>query len=280
MSIGNTILANLNRRLSQQIGHRVDLSVADYRAESGSIAHVLIAFDKRQGRPRRDEVVAYVNRHFEGRVAAHPDSIVAYETPSTRPGAVGVVVFKPEHRISARVLTTDSESYVGIDNTNPLRANRVMHTISAEVWNVQRDETGEAITIVRQEGEDVNAILQARQRRQQSVNTVSAGINFNMINVEASGSLVEVGDTVTYFCDGQVKTGCVQECMINAGETFCRILSENGEVDTVQRGFIQTVVSRNPVSEEMEREDMEDYYSRAYGNREYADRLTASPRRK
>lgn len=279
MSIGQTILANLNRRLSQQIGHRVDLSVADYRAESGAIAHVLIAFDKRQGRPRRDEVVAYVNRHYEGRVAAHPDSIVAYDTPANRPGAVGVVVFKPEHRVSARVLTSDPGSYVGIDNGNPLRANRVMHTLSAEVWNVQRDETGEAITIVRQEGEDVNAILQARQRRQQTVNTVSAGINFGMINVEASGSLIEIGDTVTYFCDGQVKTGCVQECMINGGETFCRILNEDGSIDTVQRGFIQSVVSRNPVSEEMEREDMEEYYRQAYGSREYAGRLTASPRK-
>lgn len=251
----NRVIANLTDKISKRVGHRVDLYLSDFHQISASSGHFLLAYNEKA--PTSDEISEFFIKHFNAKVTANLATARLYKNKK----AVSVVaellqVTRPLE--DAKGMTSVIANYTYLDT--PLD----------ELWEV-KEKNGQKV-LQRKIKDDISKIVSARKNMMMDQSTAG---NMTFAHVaEASGlsrylSIMEKGDTVRVYHEGQVHEGLVSAATDE--NVKVKVGSKNL---TVARQAVLEIVKKNASVDQAQRKQVEDYFADAYGSDKYAKSLT------
>lgn len=251
----NRVIANLTDKISKKVGHRVDLYLSDYNAITASSGHFLLSYNEKA--PTTEEISEFFIRHFNAKITANLATARVHKNKN----AVSVVaellqVTKPIE--DAEKMTSVIASYSYLDATLD------------ELWEV-KEKNGQKV-LQRKIKDDISKIVSAR--RNLMMDTSTAG-NLTFAHVaEASGlsrylSIMEKGDTVRVYHDGQVQEGVVSA----ASDDTIKVKVGSKSISVARQAVLE-IVSKSAKVDNAEKKQVEDYFADAYGSDKYAKSLT------
>lgn len=265
------------RDIRARTGDRVDLRVADHRLSNRrSTADILVSYDSVRGAPRRTDIFEFVNRTYKGKLTVDPAQITDYPNVAHGKGAIRLFASYHTESLPADACREDTYRVLGgfVGSARDERGwkpnVKLANLVTAEVWTVDEDEDG-VRRAFRQADEDLDEILRLRS----GVVTASS-VNFDSLSIASSANVYDVGDTVEYSYEGVRYRGCIREIGTAAdGNLLLTIQEEESSLmHPVLSPHVFQVIMKAPLNREDDRQRLEDYFSKAYGKRDYARRLT------
>jgi hypothetical protein len=247
------LYAFLESKLSNSVGHRVDLQFQDARRINKTTAHFMLAFTGET--PSSDEMSEFFIRHYNAKITPYISTARVYESEKV----VTVVA-------SILNVSRDFSDIKKCGMATIIQGSSYLDVPLQEIWEVQT-RNGQKV-IVRKVKDDVMAIVQAR--RNAMVGTPKktfAGL--------AQGSsllkylaILEKGDHVKAYIDEKVVDAEV--LMVSDNEVK---LKHAGGVASLPRQSVIEIVSRAKEKDASEQKMVQDYFTQAYGDPEYARQL-------
>lgn len=242
-------LLDKTRELNKQAGlpPRSDFHIVDVKPIDTHKCLALIAFDRSAGEPTAAQVCDWVDYKGQGTIHAAGASLSLHLVES----AVSCIITK---HAPTRPLTD-----AGMMRT--LTANSYIDDSTNYVWQVV--ESGTQKFLVRNDGTDVGQVVQAMVERKNGRRDASFDI------VKQAAPIVTIGDHVKFFNNGATDYGRVTAINGNNVSIAC-----GGKTCSVDRHAIYVVVERGEGEIKSEKNQLEDYYTKAFGSPEFAQKLT------
>ena len=226
---------------------RSDMHIVDMREIDAMKCNALIGYEGHIGaEPTLSQVERFVEATFHGKI--HAQSATAQLHPADN--AVSVC------------LTMHADTRPVFDATVMKRVagNGYFDTSTGYIWQVRDD--GNKKFLVRQSDENIADLVEAKMSR----NTRK---DANFAKVRQAAPMLTKGDRVRFFdgtlpMNGEVKSLSPDTATISA----------NGKSYTVARDAVFNVVQRADSFVSTDKKDLNDYFARAFGNKEFADQMT------
>jgi hypothetical protein len=253
----NRLFASLEKKLSQSVGHRVDIQYTDSRRINKSTAHFMVAFTGNN--PTSEEISEFFIRQYGAKVVPYISTARVYDKEKVVTVVASILnVTREFEDIKRHQMATVIEGSVYLDV--PLQ----------ETWEVE-ERAGKKV-LVRKAKEDIMAIVQAR--RNAMMDTQSQHKTFASLAVGSSLlrylGILEKGDHVKVYLDEKI----VEAEVLAVSEAEAKIKHSSG-IATVPRQAVVEIVSRSADREEKQKKATEEYFSKAYGDKKYAQKLTS-----
>jgi hypothetical protein len=201
-------------------------------------------------------VEAFVHRHFGGALRVQGETHRMHEHSA----AVSLIA----SMWSERRAYADRRDMIQVGPIQFVERRADGHPKRDAVWEVTRDAEGQPY-MKRRTAEDIEAIINERKRRLVGDNR---GLCF--ASVRTAGTLqVGLGDMVRFYADDQTLVGQV---IGEQGGGNWEIQTATGKY-RVSRQAVFGLVSRADKNGEVDKNRLKDYFSRAYGDDDYADDL-------
>lgn len=249
------IVASLEQKLAQGVGHRVDLQLADARKVNKTTAHFMIAFAETA--PTSDEISEFFVRQFNAKITPYISTAKVYEKEKVVTVVASLLNVTRELKdVEKKGMATVIKGSVYLDV--PLQ----------EVWEVQ-ERQGQKV-LVRKVKDDIMAIVQARRNAMMDSNfghkTFAAlAQGSNLLKYLA---LLEKGDHVKAYIDEKIVDAEV--LAVNDQEVKIKYA---GGLATVPRQAVVEISQRSAEKEKASQQLVEEYFSKAYGDPDYAKQL-------
>lgn len=250
MDSSKAIANKLAGKIQEQVGHRVDMSVTDSLKCSPTAARFMIEFEGRQ--PSTAEVSDFFIRQFGGKVI--PDMSTAKVSPADSVLVVVANMVSINRPIDdAKKMKTVIAGYTYFDEN------------LQDTWEVKK-VNGQPV-LARKLKDDISAIVEARRKRMEQV-----GSKKTFASVQATSKLirmiahVEKGDIVKAYYMGKTLDSAE---VVEASSDRIK-LKHNNETYLVERPAILEVQVKANVENESQ---LVEYYSKAYGDPEYAKKM-------
>lgn len=244
------MLRKLNGKMTQAVGHRGDLHIADFKRVDQDAGHLLLGYEGSIGPVGSNDVMAFVSRTFDGQLRPVMETAKQYKAE----GCVSVMVRRtvPTRKV------VDRQQMMAISNTHFLDSQL------GDTWEVKGQPDGTKY-LARVSTDDISAIVKERRRRmtvQASAvsfgNTLSAGVpNINK------------GDEVRFYESGHLLEGKISR----VGDTEVVISSATG-THTVAPEAVVEILQASPQTEQKVKGYLQEYFADAYGFEEYSKELT------
>lgn len=263
------------KRASTSMG-RMDLSVLDYRTLGNSGVRLLVGYSHGVGTPTKAEVTAYIHKEFDGKIAVNPDTVILVSTGDVVTGAVALNAGTHVERIPFEAAVNDPNTYRPLDTDALSTASRVINTVTAAVWEIERAPDG-SVVMHRNIEEDVESIMKARyaktsNRSASRITLASVGLH----TAAAFSCLYSSGDYVRFMAGGKSQFGTVQSVSTSASGSIVKIVADGtGSVETVPLSMVIELVRASGAKLAEDDVVQEDYYTQAYGDAQFAEELTA-----
>ena len=255
---GQRVLARFAQHRAEKIGHRGDLWIADKARAGRNAARLLIGYSEVSGAPSVGDIEAFVHRTFDGRLRVQASTQRLHEES----GAVELIaaMWSPKRSYGDRRQMVQLSPGVYADHNT-----RTGEVSRDSIWHVVRDADGQP-HMQRQSADDIDGILAERKQR---LTNDSRGLSFASLPRTAGVLQLTVGDTVRFYADDQTLVG--QVVGQQGGENW-RIRAATG-LHTVPKAAVVDVVQKGQTREAADEQKLVDYYSKAFGDREYAEQL-------
>lgn len=244
---------SLEQKLSADVGHRVDLQFADARRINKTTAHFMIEYTGKT--PVSDDIADFFIRKFNAKITPFISTAKVYDETKVITVVAQILnvtrQFEDISKPGMKAVITGA-TYLDV----PLQ----------EVWEVQQ-RNGKKV-LVRKVKDDIMAIVQARRSAMMEDNNHKTFASIAKGSLMSYLGMIEKGDRVRVMVDSKV----VDAEVLAASEGQIKVKHASG-TETVAREAVIEVVSKNPQTAEKEKKGTEDYFSKAYGNPEYAKQL-------
>lgn len=250
--VNNRILASF------ATGVRGDLDIADFQRLDGKSAHLLIEYNSKLGRPRGNDIEAFFQKTFEGKV------VPLMASCSIKANSVSIVaqLYQPvrpmEDSSDKAKMTPVIAGLMYLDNQ------------LQDYWQVQQDEEGKKILSKAVE-ENIEQIIASRRNRM----FITQASNISLASVGQAKELLGKGAVLKVFDRGQMKRFTVSE-KVSAGFKG-KFEGEDKEVVVAKEKAIDVdgFDLQEQGLEKLSNEDamLQKYFFEAYGDKNYASKL-------
>jgi len=253
----NDIAARLSERLQQRVAStrsgRFDLKLADYAITSPHEARVMVAFTSEMGQPKRSELDQWVTSSFNGNVS------LTLETLRLYPDLNVVTAFVRKNRRYRPLEDTKKYRMASVGKNQYMDDEKV-------IWEVMSN--GDERFLARAEKDDLEEIMRVRLSRER---TASMHHRLRLSDIVTAGiNSLESGDRVSFSYEGILQQGEVS----NVGKDTVTIKA-NGKSVTVDRLAVVDVTEKAPKAQAEQKRFLEDFFTRAYGDKAFAKELVS-----
>ncbi len=255
----NRLVASLEAKLSKSVGYRADLQLGDVRKINNSTAHFLLSFASETA-PTGDDIADYFVRNYNAKVTPYMSTARVYNHQQV----VTVVA-------SLLNLTRDIKDTKYMKPV--IEGALYLDVPLEETWEVV-ESSGQKV-LARKMKDDIMAIVSARRQKMMDDGMNKSRHQTFAYLAEASNFLkyvafLDKGDKVKIFCDGQIHEDA--EVLAVSEDTVKVKCSAKGVIN-IPRASVLEVLKRAPEKEEEMRQKVEDYFTEAYGDPNYAKKL-------
>jgi hypothetical protein len=219
---------------------------------NANTAKVLLAYNQSFGQPSSEDVRQYCLKEFGGKALPNLATAVVY--PDKAAIAVVVEAHVPTRKFSER--TTMATIVAGT---------RYIDTTMNETWDVKEKNGTKFLAKVCDE--NLDQIIGARRARmavKASTITLTACCNSAGLN------MLDVGDLVKVMIDSRVMSGAEVEAM---NGNLVTVVTREGETHEIPREAVLQVQQLSPAKQAAKARSEQEYFSRAYGDPEFAEQL-------
>lgn len=254
MSIEKSIASKLNNRIQERVGHRVDMTIADFYKMSPTSARFMIEYSN--NKPSSEDLTNYFIRNYDGKI--FPDLTTAKYVPAEK---VIIVV--------ASMVNYNKPIEEASKMKKVIAGYTYFDEILQETWEAKEVDGTKVLS--RRIKEDIASIVESR-RKVMMDKTISRK-TFASIKSTASivkeVSMVDVGDIVTAYSNGRQYNGC-EVLKVLPNQIEAKYKDKSMKFDRLS---VLEVVAK---AEEMivkDEEKLVEYFTKAYGDEEYAKKL-------
>lgn len=246
-SKADRILQKLSERSTAAgLPSRSDLYVADVQAIDNTKCRVLVGYHKGNKVPSIAQLEQFFNHTFGNKVVAQTSSATSH----------------PENAAISILATLNSPTRPLADINDMIRvsSNSYMDENTQHIWQVV--DTGQVKYLSRQSNENIADIVEARKARTHK--------DARFSGIKTAAPLAMSGDQVKFMSPQNVILMGEITSISEAKAT----ISANGSSYTVDRQAIIQVVDRSSKSVQSSQNVLEDYFTKAYGDADFAKQLT------
>ncbi len=254
MSIQSAIAKKLENRIQEQVGHRVDLSVADFMKMSPTSAKFMVEFDGDR-KPTSDEIGDFFIRQYSGKVV--PDLTTAKIIPTEN---VIVVV--------ATMVNYNRPFADSAKMKQVIAGYQYFDEKLQESWNVQ--EVNGTKVLSRKLKEDIGSIVEARRKvmMNKSSKKTFASLKATSAALKSVAHL-DIGDLVVAYHNGRQ----YENCEVTKASASNLELKYGDKLLKVDRSAVIEVTAKADAIASRDDAKLVDYFTKAYGDRDYAKKL-------
>lgn len=247
------IFASLEKKLSKAVGHRADLQYADARRINTTTAHFMLAYTD-ENPPSSNDIAEFFVRKYNAKITPFMSTAKVYKAQKVITVVAQVLSITRDIN-DVRKLTPVIEGAVYLDV--PLQ----------ETWEISEREGRKVL--VRKVKDDVMALVAARKKSMMDSysNTTFASL-VKGDNITRFLNVIDKGDYVRVLIEDKV----VDAEVLSASDANVRIKYSGGTV-SVPRHNVLEVTAKSPALVEKQEKKMVDYFSEAYGDEKYAEKL-------
>lgn len=244
----NKLLTRLEERVAENnLPPRSDMQIVDMREIDALKCNVLIGYDPLMGNaPTLSQLERFVASTFKNKVVAQTQTAMTYEADS----ALSVCL----------TMNCDTRPVTDATVMRRIAVNGYFDESTGHVWQVV--DNGTAKHLIRRTDENITDIVQARLER-------ASRKHATFSRLRQAAPLLTNGDTVRFY-DGTVPVVGKITSLSDDKAT----VSANGKSYSVSREAIFNVVERADSAVSGDKSNMEDYWTRAIGNADWARKLT------
>lgn len=241
------VYKSLEKKVNADLGHRPDLSLCDCRNINKTTAHFMVEYDG--ATPKASDISEFFLKTFDSKI-----------TPCM--ATAKVYAHKKAVTIIGQMLNlTKPIDEVKKGNLKPVIAGALyIDAPLDDMWEVKESEGSKVL--VRKVKENIMDIVEARKSAM--MNSYSNKCFASLANFN-SNKLVENGDIVSIFHND---LGKVVDAVVVAITNKDLKVKYEGGMFPVQPGEILEVKSKD-----MDKKQLEDYYTKAFGDPSYAKKL-------
>jgi hypothetical protein len=249
-NFGNKLLRVVSQRVGDLGVPRNDLRLVDFAPSGPITAQVLLQHDPVRATPSLKQIEAWFVEKFGNRIRPNLETARTYDK---EPAISLYANLNVPHR---PLSDADGMQRVGGLDT-------YMDANTGNVWDVRENENGTKFLVARTD-DDLNSLLE-------QVKTRGHGRAFlaSVQELRKHACMCSVGDTVKFIDADNV---CRGEVVSMKGDTVT--ISANNTKVTVDKGQVVEILRRNPDAINDTRVTMQDYFTKAFGDAEYAEQLT------
>ncbi len=252
MDIQKTIANKLSSKIKEQVGHRVDLVVADLLTINQSTARFMLEFEGKH--PSSEEITDFFTRKFSGKVS--PDMSTAKLVPSEN------VIVVVANMVNYHRPITDSSKM-----TQVVAGYSYFDENLQESWIV-KDVNGTKV-LARKLKDDISSIVEARKKVMMEQSKKTFASLKATANIVRSIALVEEGDIVHAYHNGCQYDNCV---VVKAGAEEVELKHESKTLKTNKSAVLEVVAKASELTG-ADQNKLIAYYTKAYGDAAYAKKL-------
>jgi len=230
----------LETKMSDQLGYRGDLFVADHQTINANTAKLLIGYNKSLNQPTVSDVSKFIVKAFGGKITPKLETARIYPTT----GAVALIVGK----IRVTRAFADRKNMLAVSST------LFLDQQIGDKWEVQKE--GSKTYLARIDSENIEEIVAQRMQKMQLKASV---MTFANIQQEQCLASAQAGDTVKFFYDGNEHTGQI----ISIGPVKATIKTRGGNI-AVDPAAIFEIVKVSRESQKNTADALRKYYENAY----------------
>lgn len=249
------IFANLEKKLSSSIGHRVDLQFVDARRVNRSTAHFMLAYTDSKI-PSSDELADYFVRKYNAKITPFLSTAKVYKSQQV------VTVVAQTLNLTRDVDDIKRPGMVAI-----IEGATYLDVPLQETWEIESRE-GKKV-LVRKCKDDIMALVEARKKTMMDSYSKS------------SFASLAVGDSITRFLNildkGDMVRVLVEDKVVNAevisvGEADVKVKYKGGTAN-VPKSNVLEITGKSKIVEEKKEKELINYFSKAYGDEDFAEDL-------
>jgi hypothetical protein len=253
MRLGQAFQEKVSKDVNTSRSGRYDLYLADWTRVGPTEAKVLIGYSKHLPVPSRMKVTQWVVSAFNGLLDLKLETLRHHKEQ----GAISSIVAGTlQHRAPVEFA----------EHMVPIGADRYADTNGGErtIWTVI-EEDGQRF-LVREATEDINAILEQRQRHVKS--SMGAWNAPSFSTVTAGVTQLDVGDRVKFYMNNIVQQGVIK----NVGPNVVKI-EVNGAPQAVPPDAVFSVEEKAPNAMKDKQKFLIDFFTKAYGDPAFAKKF-------
>jgi hypothetical protein len=250
----NRAFAKLEKKLSSSVGHRVDLQFADARRINASTAHFMLAYTDNV--PTSDELADFFIRKYNAKITPFLSTARVYKTQK-------VVTVVGQILSITRDIEDTKKSFM-----KPVIEGAVYLDVPLqETWEVNEREGRKVL--VRKVKDDIMALVNARKKTMMdSYSTKTFASLVSAENVTRYLAILDKGDFIRVLMDEKI----VEAEVVSIKDEQVKI-KYKGKLTAVPRQNVLEIVGKNPALVEKEEQKVVDYFTEAYGDEKYAEKL-------
>ena len=251
----NRAFAKLEQKLSSSVGHRVDLQFADARRINTSTAHFMLAYTDDKI-PSSDEITDFFVRKYNAKITPFLSTARVYKSQK-------VITVVGQILSLTRDIEDTKKSFM-----KPVIEGAVYLDVPLqETWEVNEIEGRKVL--VRKVKDDIIALVNARKKTMMdSYSTKTFASLVSAENVTRYLAILDKGDMVRVLMGDKV----IEAEVISIKDDQIKV-KYKGKMESVARQHVLEIVGKNPAITEKEDKKMVDYFTEAYGDEKYAEKL-------
>lgn len=245
--IHTKLLERLGEKVEEQnLPPRSDMFVADVQAIDSMKCNLLVGYDAHvAGAPTLSQIERFVEGRWHGRVHAQSATARLHE------GEEAVSILLTIH--------ADTRPVTDATVMRRITGNAYMDDATASIWQVYDDGTQKFL--VRRADISIEEVVGSPER----ISRKQARFD----EIKTAAAMLTTGDTVRFWDGTMPMLGKVTSLSTDGVG-----ISANGKGYSVAREAVFNIVERSEGQLSSEKATLRDYYARAFGNQEFADRLT------
>lgn len=253
MDVQKTIANKLSNKIKEQVGHRVDMAIADYLKINQSTARFMVEYDG-DNYPSSEEITEFFMRKFNGKVSPDMSTAKVVKSENVIVVVANMVNYHRPVSDSAK-MTQVVAGYSYFDET------------MQESWIV-KDVNGQKV-MARKLKDDISSIVEARKRVMMDNSKKTFATLKATASVIRSISLVEEGDIVHAYHNGCQYDNCV---VVKAGADEVELKHEAKTIKTNKSAVLEVVAKASDLTS-VDENKLIAYYTKAFGDANYAKKL-------
>lgn len=249
----NRVHAKLQKKIGESVGHRIDLAHADLRKIDNETAHFMLAYDNNV--PTTDDISEFFVRQYNAKIIPELATARVY----------------PEHNVVTVVasILNVTRDYADRSKMTPVIAEcTYLDSSMGEIWEVK--ESGNDKVLARRVKDDIKAIVQARRNLMIDPNSERTFASVDVSSSLMSISMIEEGDVVKAYVQGKLHEDCVvdkvgeNDVQVTTADMLSLSLPKNAVIE----------VKKKAKADRKQQKHVQDYFADAYGDKQYAKKLT------
>lgn len=250
----NKVHAKLQNKISKNVGHRVDLVLADLKKIDAENAHFMLEYNSQV--PTTDDISQFFIRQYNAKVVPE----LATARVHREHGVVTVVG-------SVLNVTRDFEDSKNMKTV--IAGNTFLDSTMEDIWEVR--EVNNKKVLARRLKDDIKTIVDARRNLMLDSKSNKSFANVSVASSYTAIAMMETGDIVKAYNNGKLHENCTVE---EVSRDSVKVTTADMLYLSIPKEAIIEVSQKNKQVDKKKQKEITDYFADAYGDKKYAKELT------